>query len=309
MIVSASYRTDIPAFYGPWFRARLAAGCCRVANPYGGPATTVSLRPADVEGIVFWTRNAGSFLEDLAEVRRRGIPFILQMTVTGYPRSLDASTIAAGQAIAQFKEIAGRFGSAVPVWRYDPILVSSLTSEAWHEENFARIAGELRSSTDEAVVSFAQFYAKTKTSMAKAAALHGFTWRDPEPAEKRALLQRLAAIAADNGMALTLCTQPDLAGAGIEAAHCIDGRRLSRIANSEIAAKEKGNRPGCLCAESRDIGAYDSCVQGCAYCYAVRSPAAALQRRRRHDPAGEMLIPAASGERETPTYFSAKAQR
>ena len=93
-------------------------------------------------------------------------------------------------------------------------------------------------------------------------------------------------------MALTLCTQPDLAGNGIEAARCIDGRRLSRIANSEIAAREKGNRPGCLCAESRDIGAYDSCVQGCAYCYAVRSPAAALQRRRRHDPAGEMLSPA-----------------
>ena len=293
MIVSASYRTDIPAFYGPWFRARLAAGYCRTANPYGGAPATVSLRPEDVEGFVFWTRNAGAFLEDLAEVRRQGIPFILQMTVTGYPRALDASTIATDQAIAQFKEIARRFGSAVPVWRYDPILVSSLTDGAWHEQNFARIAGELRGSTDEAVVSFTQFYAKTKANLTKAAAEHGFTWRDPDAAEKRALLQRLAAIAAENGMALTLCTQPDLAGNGIDAARCIDGRRLSRIAGSEIAAKEKGNRPGCLCAESRDIGAYDSCVQGCAYCYAVRSPAAALQRRRRHDPAGEMLIPPA----------------
>ncbi len=231
--------------------------------------------------------------EDLAEVRRRRFPFVLQMTVTGYPRALDASTIAADQAIAQFKEIAKRFGSAVPVWRYDPVLVSSLTDGAWHEQNFARIAGALRGSTDEAVVSFTQFYAKTKANLTKAAAEHGFTWRDPDPAEKRALLQRLAAIAAENGMTLTLCTQPDLAGNGIDAARCIDGRRLSRIAGSEIAAKEKGNRPGCLCAESRDIGAYDSCVQGCAYCYAVRSPAAALQRRRRHDPAGEMLIPPA----------------
>ncbi|MFM9842107.1 MAG: DUF1848 domain-containing protein [Dongiaceae bacterium] len=293
MIVSASYRTDIPAFYGPWFRARLAAGFCLTANPYGGPPATVSLRPGDVEGFVFWTRNAGSFLDDLAEVGRRGIPFIVQMTVSGYPRALDASTIATGQAIPQFKEIAKRFGSAVPVWRYDPILVSSLTGGAWHEENFVRIAGELRGSTDEVVVSFTQFYAKTNLNLAKAAAAHGFARRDPGAAEKRALLQRLAAIAAENGMALTVCTQPELAGNGIEAARCIDGRRLSRIANSEIAAKEKGNRPGCLCAESRDIGAYDSCVQGCAYCYAVRSPAAALERRRRHDPAGEMLIPPA----------------
>jgi hypothetical protein len=295
MIVSASYRTDIPAFYGPWFQARLAAGFCQVANPYGGPPATVSLRPEDVAGFVFWTRNAGSFLKDLAEVRRRGWPFVLQMTVTGYPRSLDASTIATDQAIAQFKQIAKRFGSAVPVWRYDPVLVSSLTGLAWHEDNFARIAWALRGSSDEAVVSFTQFYAKTKANLAKAAAGHGFAWRDPDMAEKRALLQRLAAIAADNGMALSLCTQPDLAGDGIGAARCIDGRRLSRIADREIAARQKGNRPGCLCAESRDIGAYDSCVQGCAYCYAVRSPAAALKRRRRHDPASDMLIPPAGG--------------
>ena len=70
----------------------------------------------------------------------------------------------------------------MPVWRYDPILVSSLTGGAWHEENFARIAGELRGSTDEAVVSFTQFYAKTKANLAKAAAGMGSpgatpTWR------------------------------------------------------------------------------------------------------------------------------------
>jgi hypothetical protein len=154
----------------------------------------VSLR-RDVGGFVFWTRNAGAFLENLSEVRGRGIPFILQMTVTGYPRGLDASTIATDQAIAQFKEVSRRFGSAVPVWRYDPILVSSLTGGAWHEQNFARIAGELRGSTDEVVVSFTQFYAKTKANLAKAAAEHGFTWRDPDGG-KAALLQRLAAIAA-----------------------------------------------------------------------------------------------------------------
>jgi hypothetical protein len=291
MIVSASYRTDIPAFYGPWFRNRLKAGFCRVANPYGGAPARVSLLPEAVAGFVFWTRNTGSFLDNFAEVGRLGLPFLLQMTITGYPRGLDASTIAPGAAVAQFKEVARRFGSAVPVWRYDPILVGSITGTAWHEENFARLARQLRGSADEVVVSFAQFYAKTRANLARAAAAQGFTWRDPDPAEKRALLRRLAAIAADNGMALSLCTQPDLAGDEFAAARCIDDRRLSLVAGREILGREKGNRPGCLCAEARDIGAYDSCIQGCAYCYAVRSPAAAVQRRQRHDPAGEMLIP------------------
>jgi hypothetical protein len=57
VIVSASYRADIPAFYAPWFLARLRAGCCRVVNPYGGGRHEVSLAPGDVDGFVFWTRN------------------------------------------------------------------------------------------------------------------------------------------------------------------------------------------------------------------------------------------------------------
>jgi hypothetical protein len=33
MIISASYRTDIPAFFGEWFMNRLRAGICKVVNP------------------------------------------------------------------------------------------------------------------------------------------------------------------------------------------------------------------------------------------------------------------------------------
>ena len=62
MIVSASYRTDIPAFYARWFLCRLAAGWCSVANPYGGGAHEVSLLPEKVDGFVFWTRNIGPLL-------------------------------------------------------------------------------------------------------------------------------------------------------------------------------------------------------------------------------------------------------
>jgi DNA repair photolyase len=57
-----------------------------------------------------------------------------------------------------------------------------------------------------------------------------------------------------------------------------------------LAARQKGNRPGCLCAESRDIGAYDSCPHGCAYCYAVRHRDRALTNYRNHDPAAERLL-------------------
>lgn len=292
MIVSASYRSDIPALYGSWFLNRLAAGYALVASPYGGPPYRVSLAAADLDGFVFWTRNAAPFREALATVAGQGIPFMVQYTVTGYPRPLEPSVPEAARGIAEIRRLRDRYGPRIAVWRYDPIVLTSITEASWHVENFARLAAALAGATDEVVLSFAEPYAKTRSNMAAAARTHGFTCRVPEIEEKRALIDRLGGIAAAHGMRLTLCTQPVLESDAAPAARCVDAARLSDIAGRPIAAREKGNRPGCLCAESRDIGAYDSCTQGCVYCYAVRANAASRANRRRHDPEGEMLIPA-----------------
>ncbi len=289
MIVSASYRTDIPAFYGDWFQARLAQGYALVANPYGGADYRVALGPEAVDGFVFWSRNPAPFrpaLDHLAGQRR---PFVLQFTITGYPRALESAVPASEAAVVLLRDLAGRFGRRSLVWRYDPILISDLTPEAWHEENFARLAGALADSVDEVVLSFAQIYAKTGRNLAAATKRHGFAWRDPDDDEKRCMIARLAERAAEAGMQATICAQPHLLAGLAAPAHCIDAGRLSDVAGRTIGAKPKGNREACACHESRDIGAYDSCPQGCAYCYAVRDPARAKVRLKAHDPTGEKL--------------------
>ena len=283
MIVSASYRTDIPAFYGDWFRRRLAAGHCRVASPYGGRLLQVPLTPAAVDGFVFWTRNAAPFGAALAEVAARGLPFVVQYTITGYPRALEPSVTDADRSIDTLRSLAERYGRRTCVWRYDPLLLTSLTPADWHRRSFARLAAALAGTVDEVVLSFAQIYAKTRRNTARAAARHGFSWADPADDAKRALLADLAATAAGFGLTASLCAQPRLLGPGLAPARCIDAARLSDVAGRPIAAKTKGNRPGCLCAESRDIGAYDSCPHGCIYCYAVRAPKVAKARFRAHD--------------------------
>src|SRR3546814_6174965 len=90
MIVSASYRTDIPAFYGDWFMRRLADGHCRTVNPWNGQVQAIDLSPEAVDGFVFWTRNLRPFFDSLPTVRKRA-PFVVQYTVTGYPHALEAS--------------------------------------------------------------------------------------------------------------------------------------------------------------------------------------------------------------------------
>jgi hypothetical protein len=288
VIVSASYRTDIPAFYATWFRRRLAAGFAMVASPYGGPPYRVGLGAGAVDGFVLWTRNIAPLEPHLSEIAARA-PFIVQYTVTGYPRALEAATPPAEAAIARIHALARCWGGRAAVWRYDPIVISDLTPPSWHESNFATFAAAIAGATDEVIVSFMSPYRKTARNLDAAARRHGFAWRDPEPAEKRALLCRLAAIAAAHGIGLSLCTQPELAIPGAGAARCVDATRLSDVAGRPLAARDTGHRPGCLCAESRDIGAYDTCPQGCVYCYAVARRERALQRCAAHDPEAESL--------------------
>jgi hypothetical protein len=290
MIVSASYKTDIPAFYGRWFMARLDAGFCRMVNPYGRQVYEVPLARPAAEGFVFWTRNAGPFLGALREIRRRGFPFVVQFTITGYPRALETSVIEAPRAVEQIRQIAVEFGPRVVVWRYDPIVPSELTPLGWHLANFERLAEGLEGATDEVVVSFAQLYRKTRRNLEAAARAHRFAWRDPTDEEKRALLTELVARARRHALRLSLCAQPQYAVPGTAEARCIDAARLSAIAGTVIEAPTKGNRAGCRCAESRDIGEYDTCPHGCVYCYAVNSRALARRRHQAHDPNGPFLL-------------------
>jgi hypothetical protein len=288
VIVSASYRTDIPAFYARWYLARLTAGHARVANPYGGGSYEVSLRPGEVDGFVFWTRNLRPLLGELDRVRDVA-PFTVQFTATGYPRSLESSVIASEDAVDQLRELRRRFGARVAVWRYDPIVMTSEMDAAAHRRGFAMLAAALAGTVDEVVLSFANPYRKTRRNLDRAAERHGFAWHDPPAEEKRELLARLVEIAADAGMAATLCTQPDLLVPGIGEARCIDAGRLSDVANCLVAVRESGNRPGCRCALSRDIGAYDTCPHGCVYCYAVAERDRAVARHKAHDPRAESL--------------------
>ncbi|HKF72867.1 MAG TPA: DUF1848 domain-containing protein [Stellaceae bacterium] len=288
MIVSASYRTDIPAFHAAWFLARLEAGFADVKNPYGGAPYRVSLEPPQATGFVLWTRNIKPLLPDLEAVAAHA-PFMVQFTITGYPRALEPHVIDAEAAVAQVTALRRQWGPSAVVWRYDPILVSSLTPPEAHQAGFAKLVAALQGSVDEVVISFADLYRKSARNLADAARCHGFAWRDPEPEEKRTLVAELAAIAAERGMRLTLCTEPDFVGASATPARCIDAERLSDIAGRSVLAREQGNRPGCLCAESRDIGAYDTCAQGCVYCYAVDNHARAAKRIQALDPGAASL--------------------
>jgi hypothetical protein len=290
MIISASYKTDIPTFYGKWFLNRLNAGYCKMINPYGRQIYEVSLKREDVDGFVFWTKNIGPFMNVLEIVRMLGYPFMVQHTIHNYPKELERSVIDFTKSVNFIKNLAEQYGPAVAVWRYDPIIFTSITPFDFHLKNFERLASELEGSTDEVVISFAQIYRKSKNNLEKAAKAKGFTWEDPDDNTKLQLASDLAEIARHHEMQLTMCSQSKYSQAkGVKEARCVDALRLSHIGGFKIRAKLKGNREDCGCYESKDIGDYDTCPHGCVYCYAVHNWELALRRYREHDPNSEFL--------------------
>ena len=297
MIISASYKTDIPTFYGEWFMNRLQAGYCKMVNPYSQQVYRVDLTAENVDGFVFWTKNIGPFLKYLPQVRKMGYPFIVQHTITGYPRELEFRVINSTRTADYMKELADTYGPQVAVWRYDPIVITSLTPYGWHRNNFETLAKSLAGATDEVVVSFAQIYKKTRRNMNWAANKFGFDWHEHEATttgSARDLITELAQIARSYGMQMKICSQEAFVISGItEGARCVDAERLERVTGSPIADKIelRGNRKECGCFASKDIGEYDTCPHGCVYCYAVQHRDLALNRYKEHDPTGEFLFP------------------
>ncbi|QQE10689.1 DUF1848 domain-containing protein [Planctomycetota bacterium] len=314
MIISASVRTDVPAFYGEWFRNRLRAGYCCVLNPYSGKPYRVSLRREDVDGIVFWTKDVGPFIDRLEEVRGMGYPFVVSHTITGNPRVLEKSVVDAEKAVGNLRVIAREFGERACVWRYDPIVFSTVSRYEDHVKRFEKLSEQLVGAVDEVVVSVMHPYSKVRRVMDAAVkgkysgndgaasvgdrGGDGIKWWDPSDDVKMRLIGELNEIAKGRGMRLCVCSGEQYRPAGVGAAKCIDVGRMSDVAGYEIKGKVRGTRDGCLCDESRDVGMYDTCPHGCAYCYATNDMGLVAKRFKGHDVNGEFMFEVASGSFE-----------
>ena len=176
---------------------------------------------ASVDGIVFWTRNPRPFFESLKQICSRGYPFVIQFTIVGYPPVIDRSVPGVDDQVANFRRLAAQYGSDTMVWRYDPIVLSTLTSGSFHRDNFASLCGRMAGSTDEVVVSFLNPYRKSRRNLDAAAERHGFSWWEATEHETSRMIPDLAEVAAAHHMRLSVCSQPDVIAVPAVAARCV----------------------------------------------------------------------------------------
>jgi len=289
-VISCSRRTDVPAFYSAWLMNRLRAGFCHTLNPFGGQVYRVSLTPEDVIALAFWTRNPGPMAQHLDELEDRGYRFYFSVTLTGYENPFEPHSPPLESAVQTFQKFSHRLSPEQMRWRYDPIVLSSATPEEYHLQRFSQIAQALEGSTRHCTFSFVQFYGKTKRNLGEAAHKAGIEVQSPGLEQQQLLARQLARIAHQYGMSFNTCCNDLLLVDGVTKSHCIDLDLIQAIAPDKAAKlKAKPTRPDCGCAASVDIGMYDTCLFGCAYCYATRQVEAARLNHSQHDPRDTIL--------------------
>jgi hypothetical protein len=295
-IISASRRTDIPAFYADWFMNRIRAGYCKVPNPYNrNQVSTVSLKPKDLDVIVFWTRNPRPLLPHLDELDRMGYRYYFQYTLMDNPRWLDPKSPSVDAAIKTFCELSRYTGAERVIWRYDPMVFTPHTHAGFHLETFDRIATALSGFTNRVVISVMDPYPKAAGRMRQAIIEGGevLNLEEPLPEWFIDLIDDLVKISRRCEMEIVSCAEHlDLRPLGVLPGKCVDDGYIQRIFGLTVGEKkDPSQREECGCVISKDIGVYDTCLFGCRYCYATKSFDVAKAHHQQHDPNNPAIIP------------------
>jgi hypothetical protein len=289
MIISATRRADIPAHYAQWFLNRIDAGWCAVPNPFNSrQVARVDLKPENVSAIVFWTRDPRPLTRHLHALDSRGYRSVFQFTLVEYPANMHPGIPPLAERLDAFKKLADTLGPERALWRYDPVVLTSVTDTDFHIRSFERLSKELAGSTRRVTVSLMEPYKKIRKRMELAKA-HLLV---PDEKDLAAMFTCMAAMARESGMEPVSCAdESGLHDLGFTPGACVDAGLLSRLFGLGIVdSKDPSQRNACRCAPSRDIGMYDACPAGCVYCYATQDFKRSRQAFARHDPLSASLL-------------------
>ncbi len=281
MIISASRRTDIPAFYSEWLMNRLKEGYVLIPNPRNTKRLgRVALSPEQVDCIVFWTKNPDAMLDRFSELDAMGYHFYVQFTLSPYDGKLEPNLPPKPELLQTFTRMSAQIGILRSVWRYDPIVLDAQYGIGWHTDQFASMCEKLCTCTKRCILSFVDLYQNMNKK-----------YRELQRDEMHGIASAFSEIARKYDIALYTCAEEiDFSPYGIKHSACIDQKLIEEIIGCRIKAKKDMNqRAACCCIESVDIGAYDTCPHGCTYCYATASPKTVLRRMAEADSHAPML--------------------
>jgi hypothetical protein len=280
IVISASRRTDIPAFFMPWFMRGISRGEFKVVQPFTRRVFRVAATVPPVHTIVFWSKNFGPFLEGGYGPRLQAMGYHLyfQFTLNSQNRILEPCLPELDRRIEQLQRLCDWFGPGAVNWRFDPICFYRSDAQGLSNNlgDIDRIAAAAAAAGIRlCTASFLDIYAKITKRTAR---MPGIDFVDPSPQEKNNVVLALENRLAARGIGLVTCCENKLLSAlpahsKIRAGACIPSDRIMELYGGNLSLKrDSGQRikAGCACRISIDVGSYDihRCRHNCLYCYA-----------------------------------------
>lgn len=291
MIISASRRTDIPAFYSEWFFNRINEGYLLVRNPMNTyQVSRINLDSSVVEFIVFWTKNPEPMINRLHDLENYNYYF--QFTLNSYDKSIEPNVPKKSEVIETFIKLSKQIGKDKVIWRYDPIILTDVFTKEYHFKWFEYLAQILCNYTNKCIISFVDLYKKTERNL-KGIHLLPICKDDMEE-----IAYKISKIGSKYNLIIETCSEEiGLDRFNIKHGKCIDDALISKITGRTFnVEKDSGQREVCGCVKSVDIGSYNTCLNGCLYCYANFSKNSVIKNITLHDSKSPLLFGNLNGQ-------------
>lgn len=271
-VISASRRTDIPAFYLDRFIQSIKSGEIQVANPlYKKSFTQVDLRAESVEWIVFWSRNYKQFLKNRTFFSDYQLFF--HFTIISHHRLLENGHLSLIHAIRQMEKLVHYYGPDRIIWRYDPIVFWKKNANYftnYRKDEYSQLCATFSSmGIKRCYISFVTLYNKFRQRFKKK--YPGLELVTENHKIFNNVLAEMRSISDRYTVNLYSCCNNKLIGFNTQQGSCISGNVLNSLSPEKRVSEAKApTRPDCGCTKSIDIGDYikQPCYYGCIYCYA-----------------------------------------
>lgn len=284
MILNTGGRTDTVQYYSEWLLNRFREGYVLSRNPlFPNVINRIELSPDTIDVVVFCSKDYAPILDRLHEISDR-FKCYYHYTITAYDTDIEPNVPSIEQSVETLKQLSAQVGKEKVAWRYDPVLLTEKYTIEKHFETFDYMARELSPYVDRCIFSFVEMYKKLAVNMPELQHISNDN--------KLLLVKGLGAIVKQYGLYLQTCAaKDDYLQFGVHHSGCMTTEIFSRALGLNFKHQaHKGNRIGCACMESRGLGDYNSCPNGCRYCYANKDHAKAAENYRRHDPKSPLLL-------------------
>lgn len=282
MILNVSGRTDIVAFYTPWFMNRYHEGFVDVRNPFY-PKLVSRIYFSDVDAIMFCTKNPIPILPYLEKIDK---PKIFHITLTPYLKDIETRVPDKVKIIEAIKQVSTMLGSEYTYVRYDPVFINDKYTIDYHIKMFERMCKQLEGYITHIIISFLDDYKNVRKNL---------KILNPKVLTKedyKKIGENFANIAKEHHMTVQTCFEEEnLVEYGFIKEECLGIELAKKLTGKEKFKKWKARTGGkCNCVEMVDIGVYNTCSHFCKYCYANYDEKKVKENIKKHDKTSSLII-------------------